>query len=193
MKSLSCILALAGCALAPSLALAAAPPPAPPAAASVNPGAGLVPPVPAASEAPSLEWVFSEVVTVNFAGPPAGKTYNGQRRIIPITGGVFSGPNIKGQVLPGGWDYQAVRSDGCTSVSATYFLQTDDGVIINIRNEGAICPGENGGPAPPTRTTPVFEAPAGKYEWLNKASFVGTLTSSPAYPNAVVIGIYRAK
>lgn len=182
---------VATCAL-PSLALAAAAAPTP-AAAAVNPGAGLVPPVPAASDTPGLEWVFSEVVTVNFTGPPAGKTFNGQRRIIPITGGVFSGPNIKGQVLPGGWDYQAVRTDGCTSVSANYFVQTDDGVVINIANNGLICPGENGAPAPPARTTPVLEAPGGKYEWLNKASFVGTLTSSPAYPNAVVIGVYRVK
>ena len=35
----------------------------------------------------------------------------GERRIIPIVGGVFAGPRIKGKVLPGGADRQLVRQD----------------------------------------------------------------------------------
>jgi hypothetical protein len=51
----------------------------------------------------------------------------GERRIIPISGGVFAGPRIKGKVLPGGADRQLVRTDGAHILNALYELQTDDG------------------------------------------------------------------
>ena len=35
-------------------------------------------------------------------GFEAGDTAKGLRRMIPITGGTFEGPNIKGTVIPGG-------------------------------------------------------------------------------------------
>ena len=38
-----------------------------------------------------------------------GESKRGTRRIIPITGGTFEGPNIKGEVLPLGADWQTVR------------------------------------------------------------------------------------
>ena len=41
-----------------------------------------------------------------------GESKRGVRRVIPITGGTFSGPKIKGEVLSGGEDWQLVRPDG---------------------------------------------------------------------------------
>jgi hypothetical protein len=38
-----------------------------------------------------------------------GESKRGTRRIIPITGGTFRGPKIKGEVLPAGEDWQLVR------------------------------------------------------------------------------------
>lgn len=141
---------------------------------------------------PGLEFAFEETVSL---GQPleVGKTARGERRIIPITGGHFEGPNIKGEVMPGGWDWQLTRADGCTDVKADYFLKTDDGVIINVVNTGEICPGEKGAPAP-VRTHPVFEPPLGKYEYLGRQSFVGTLGMAPAGAGpAVLIRFYRVK
>ncbi|MBS1240217.1 MAG: hypothetical protein H6R45_923 [Proteobacteria bacterium] len=140
---------------------------------------------------PGLEFVFEEVVKL---GPvvQVGKTARGDRRIIPITGGRFEGPAIKGEIVPGGWDWQLTRADGCTEVEADYFLKTDDGVVINVINKGAICPGEGGAPPAPVRTHPVFEAPLGKYAWLSKAAFVGTLElADPKDGPAVKIRFYK--
>jgi hypothetical protein len=142
--------------------------------------------------APTLEFAFQETVKLGQA-LEVGKTARGQRRIIPITGGHFEGPQIKGQVMPGGWDWQLTRPDGCTDVKADYFLKTDDGVVINVVNTGEICPGEQGAPAP-VRTHPVFEPPLGKYEWLGRQAFVGTLGMAPASEGpAVLIRFYRVK
>jgi len=142
--------------------------------------------------APDLEFVLQETVTLGTV-VEVGKTARGERRIIPITGGHFEGPAIKGEVMPGGWDWQLTRPDGCTDVKADYFLKTDDGAVINVVNTGEICPGADGQPAA-VRTHPVFEPPLGKYEWLGQQAFVGTLgmASASAGP-AVVIRFYRIK
>ena len=142
---------------------------------------------------PGLEFVFEEVVKLAPA-IEVGKTARGTRRIIPITGGRFEGPGIKGEVVPGGWDWQLERADGCTDVVADYFLRTDDGVLINVRNTGSICRPKDGQPPAPVRTHPVFEPPLGKYQWLGEQTFVGTLGLAPANEGpAVLIRFYRAK
>ena len=146
----------------------------------------------AAQEPPALEFVFEEIVTLGEVTVP-GTTARGERVIIPITGGTFEGPDIKGIIVPGGWDWQLRRADGCTEVEADYFLKTDDGVVINVVNTGVICTGE-GGAMLPVRTHPVFEAPRGKYEWLSKAAFVGTLEPAPPSAGpAVKIRFYRVR
>jgi hypothetical protein len=146
----------------------------------------------AAEEAPSLEFVFEEIVTLGEVTAP-GDTARGGRIIIPITGGTFEGPDIRGIVVPGGWDWQLRRADGCTEVEADYFLQTDDGVVINIVNKGVICMGQ-GEERPPVRTHPVFEAPSGKYAWLSQNAFVGTLELAPPENGpAVRIRFYRVR
>lgn len=146
----------------------------------------------AAQQEPTLEFVFEEVVTLGQATAP-GDTARGGRLIIPITGGTFEGPGIKGIVMPGGWDWQLRRADGCTDVEADYFLKTDDGVVINVVNKGVICPGEGGAPRA-VRTHPVFEAPRGKYEWLSQAAFIGTLEPAPPSAGpAVKIRFFRVR
>lgn len=122
---------------------------------------------------PVLEFAFEEYVTLGEA-IAVGQTPRGNRRIIPITGGTFEGPGLKGTIIPGSWDWQLERPDGCTEIIADYFIRTDDGVMINVRNTGALCRG-----AGPVRTHPVFEAPTGPYDWLNRAAFVGTLDLVP--------------
>jgi hypothetical protein len=142
--------------------------------------------------APAVEFAFEETVTLGKV-VEVGKTVRGDRRIIPITGGHFEGPRIRGEVMPGGWDWQLTRADGCTDVKADYFLKTDDGVVINVVNTGEICPGDKGAPAP-VRTHPVFEPPLGKYDWLGKRAFVGTLGMAPAKDGpAVLIRFYEMK
>ena len=65
-----------------------------------------------------------------------GNTPHGHRRIIPITGGSFEGPAIKGTVEPGGADWQIIRADNVAELNAQYTLKTDDGALIYITNKG---------------------------------------------------------
>ena len=150
---------------------------------------------PAWSEAapPGLEFAFEELVTLGPAVAP-GKTPYGGRNMIPITGGTFAGPGIKGTIIPGGWDWQLARADGCIDVHADYMLKTDDGVVINVVNNGALCPPRPGAAPRPVRTSPRFEAPLGKYDWLGQTAFVGTLEGAkgPDGQPAVRIRFYKA-
>lgn len=144
-----------------------------------------------APQAPRFEFAFEEIVTLGQA-IPVGETPLGRRNIIPITGGTFSGPGIRGTIIAGGWDWQLTRSDGCTEIEADYMIRTDDGVVINVVNVGALCPPEPGRTGPAV-TQPRFEAPKGKYEWLNRTAFVGTLDAAPPGSGpAVRIRFYKA-
>ena len=144
-----------------------------------------------AVDTPRMEFVFEEIVTLGAAVHPGATPY-GERNIIPITGGSFSGPKIKGKVLPGGWDWQLTTKTGCFRIQADYMIQTDDGAVINVVNKGTSCktPTEKAGRL---LTVPVFEAPMGPYEWLNGGAYVGTLdgTTVDGKP-AVRIRFYRA-
>ena len=157
-----------------------------------TPAAAQDAPRPPATE-PGLEVLYRSVVKLQPA-IDVGETALGHRRIIPIVGGTFEGPNIRGEILPMGWDWQLDRSDGCTQIIADYFLRTDDGVVINVVNSGALCRPQAGGVAPPpVRTSPVFEAPRGKYEYLSQGAYVGTLGFDPTVTEPhVVITIYRS-
>lgn len=143
----------------------------------------------AAQQTPTLEFAFAETVTLGEA-VMVGNTARGERVIIPITGGTFEGPGLKGTIVPGSWDWQLVRADGCRELEADYFLKTDDGVHINVLNRAVICPGENGGRTP-VRTYATFEPPLGKYQWLGQGGFVGTLEGGE--PGSIRIRFYRVR
>jgi hypothetical protein len=139
--------------------------------------------------APSA-FVFEEVVTLE-PTQIIGDTPLGRRQRVPITGGVFSGPGLSGKVLPGGADWQLVRADGSLTIEADYMIETDDHVQIHVRNVGVVVPPKDGRPAYHW-TSPVFEAPMGRYGWLNDAVFVSTLgpAGDKDHP-AVRVTIYR--
>jgi hypothetical protein len=131
-------------------------------------------------ETPTLEWVMTVKATID-AAIEMGKTPSGQRRVIPISGGSFEGPVLKGAVMPGGEDWQLVRDDGTTLLDAQYALRTEDGTIIRVHNavtvNQQVVQGESKTPTRYARSSVRFEAPIGKYDWLNKAVFVGTLNA----------------
>ncbi|MFN3449917.1 MAG: DUF3237 family protein, partial [Roseococcus sp.] len=65
-----------------------------------------------------------------------GAGVNGERRIVPITGGRCAGPRLNGEVLPGGADFQHIRPDGVLELEARYALRLDDGALVNVVNRG---------------------------------------------------------
>jgi hypothetical protein len=113
----------------------------------------------------------------------AGPT--GQRRIVAITGGEFSGPELRGAVLAGGGDWSLRRSDRCTLLDARYTLQTDDGALIYVQDRGLRHGPEHtmarlakGEPVNPRdyyfRTSAQLEAASARYAWLNHLVVIGS-------------------
>lgn len=145
-----------------------------------------------AAKAPTLTFAFEELVTVD-SSIPVGDTPLGKRAMVRITGGTFSGPGMQGKVLSGGWDWQLTDAGGCFHLKADYMIQTDDGVMINVLNTGNWC-NDSSGKSSPQFTTPVFEAPRGRYDWLNGGAWVGTLEVTKLdAKTAVRIRFYRAQ
>lgn len=113
----------------------------------------------------------------------------GERFIVPILGGRFEGPRLRGTVLPGGADRQLLRADGVKELDALYELQTDDGVVITVRNRVLI--DESATPGRYARSVLQLSAPAGPHDWLNRRVFVGTLHSQRPARAAVCIRVYE--
>ena len=155
---------------------------------------------PAAPAPPTLTLALTLRVQV---GPPTelGDVPRGRRRIIPITGGTFEGPNVRGKVLSGGADWQIVRADGLAELDTRYTLQTDGGTLIYIQNAGIRhAPPEvtrkllAGEPVDPSlvyfKTVPTFETSAPELLWLTRSIFIGT---GERYPSEVVIRVWRVE
>ena len=65
-----------------------------------------------------------------------GVTPYGERRIINILGGTVEGPKLKGRILPGGADWQIIRSDGAADIQARYTIEADSGAHILVNSVG---------------------------------------------------------
>jgi hypothetical protein len=65
-----------------------------------------------------------------------GATPLGDVRLVQLLGGTFEGPELRGKLLPGGADWQQVRSDGTLEIRAKYLLETDQAELIQVQSEG---------------------------------------------------------
>lgn len=140
------------------------------------------------SNPPLCEFVYEAIVDIADV-QNLGQSLQGQRFIVNILGGEFSGPRMKGRVLPGGADRQLLRPDGIKELDALYEMQTDDGAVITVHNQVVVDM-----PTPEqryARSVVKFRAPAGPYEWLNRRVFVGTLESLKPAKNAVKITVFQ--
>jgi hypothetical protein len=64
-----------------------------------------------------------------------GDVTQGRRRIVALTGGTFTGPEIKGTLLPGASaDWQIALADGTALGDIRYTLQTDDGDLLYVQS-----------------------------------------------------------
>lgn len=143
---------------------------------------------------PQLEYVMQLQVTLG-AMYDVGDTPQGHRQVIPITGGTFEGPLLRGTILDGGADYQLTSPDGHrTSLEAIYSIRTDDGVHIHVRNRGIIASGtdEQGSPTFYFKAAPQFEAPSdSRYAWLNDALFLCSPAPSPE--GCILLDVWKAR
>lgn len=146
---------------------------------------------------PALEFLATLEVHVT-APVEVGKTPFGQRRLIPLLGGTVQGPSLKGIILPGGADFQLVRSPTFTDIHARYIIETHEGERIYVENTGirvaspediaALTRGEAVDPDRVYfRSIPRFETSAASWQWLNERLFVGT---GARYPDRVELNFF---
>jgi muconolactone delta-isomerase len=113
-----------------------------------------------------------------------GDTVGGHRRIVPLTGGTFTGSQISGSLVPGASaDWQTVLPDGTALGDIRYTLQTDAGALLSVQSRGVrhgpaevlarLGRGEDVDPSEYTfRTSTQIEAAAPELDWLNKGVFI---------------------
>jgi muconolactone delta-isomerase len=111
-------------------------------------------------------------------------TARGSRRIVPLTGGTFTGPEISGTlVAAGSADWQTVMADGTTFGDIRYTLRTAGGDLLSVRSRAVrhgpaevlarLGRGEPVDPGEYTfRASTQIEAAAPDLDWLNKGIFI---------------------
>ena len=127
------------------------------------------------------------ILRVMVATPQSiGAVPHGTRRTVPITGGDFDGPRLRGSVLPGGSaDWLLLRADGVLELDLRDKLRTEDSALISMKSFGlrhgppdvmaALARGEAVDPAAYYfRTTPRFETAHPAYAFLNHRITVAT-------------------
>ncbi|KAK4203128.1 hypothetical protein QBC40DRAFT_337786 [Triangularia verruculosa] len=125
-------------------------------------------------QSPGLTFLYSLNCTLGSA-LSVGAGPNGNRVVIPITGGSFKGPRLSGKVLPIGADWGLLDSQNIFSADTRYQLQTDDNAHIFISTSG---PAQGDGRI---HLRIKFETGSTKYYWLNNVIAVGILTSGNGY------------
>jgi len=110
----------------------------------------------------------------------------GGRLIVPVSGGTFTGPSLKGTIIPPGGDWIVQRPDGSRVLDVRILLQTDDGQKIYVSWRGIAYTPPGG--AFNARILPVFETAAPKYAWLNNVVAVGVYRPDPG---KIAYRIYR--
>jgi muconolactone delta-isomerase len=140
---------------------------------------------------PRLTLVYRLEATL---GPPLdlGDTAQGHRRIVALTGGTFTGPELAGELVPGASaDWQLVLPDGTALGDIRYTLRTDGGDLLDVRSRGVrhgspevlarLGRGEPVDPGEYTfRTSTQIETAAPGLDWLNKGVFVSVAARRPA-------------
>jgi hypothetical protein len=147
---------------------------------------------------PSLTRIYRLEATV---GEPLdlGDTAQGRRRIVPLTGGTFAGPELNGKLLPGSSaDWQIVLPDGTALGDIRYTLQTDTGDLLCVQSRGVrhgsadvlerLARGEDVDASEYIfRTSTQIETAAPAVVWLNKGVFISV---GGRLPGAVIYETY---
>ena len=116
-------------------------------------------------------WLFDLVIDTQ---PPHAI---GDHVVVPVSGGSFEGPRLKGLIVAPGGDWMTHRADGSSVLDVRLVLRTDDGHEISMTSRGI-------GYTPPggtlyARILPMFETGAAKYAWLNNIVSVGVFRTKP--------------
>ena len=120
-----------------------------------------------------------------------GEVSQGQRRIVPLTGGAFTGPELNGKLLAGASaDWQIALPDGTALGDIRYTLQTDGGALLYVQSRGVrhgsadvlarLARGEDVDASEYVfRTSTQIETASRDLDWLNKGVFVSVAGRRP--------------
>jgi muconolactone delta-isomerase len=121
-----------------------------------------------------------------------GETAEGRYRIVPLSGGTFTGPELSGKLIPGASaDWQRILPDGTAIADLRYTLQTEEGAPLYVQARGVrhgspevlarLGRGEDVDASEYTfRTSTQIETAAAELDWLNKGVFVSVGGRQPA-------------
>jgi hypothetical protein len=118
-------------------------------------------------------------------GPPIdfGSSLTGHRMYYALTGGTIEGPEIKGEILPGGGDWIKMHGGRRAELDVRLHVRTEDGSLIYIHYPGWMELNEkvlvalSGGPETGyddlyARATPRMETGSSAYSWVNDTVFI---------------------
>jgi hypothetical protein len=129
-----------------------------------------------------------------------GDVSQGHRRIVPLTGGTFTG-QLSGTLVPGASaDWQIILADGTALGDIRYVLRTGGGDLLYVQSRSVrhgsaevlarLGRGEEVAPSEYTfRTSTQIETAAPALDWLNKGIFVsvgGRLAAGVVYETYLV-------
>ena len=128
-----------------------------------------------------------------------GEIRGTRRRIVPLTGGTFSGPAFSGKLVPGASaDWQTVLPDGTALGDIRYALETSEGGLLSVQSQSIrhgppdvlsrLARGEDVDASEYTfRTTTRIETAVPELDWLNQGIFISV---GGRQPGAVVYETY---
>ncbi|MBQ0961687.1 DUF3237 domain-containing protein [Ideonella sp. 4Y11] len=88
------------------------------------------------SPPPALQPMCRVVCEVGELVSLGGPAKHGERRYVPLLGGTVEGPELSGEILPGGVDWQVLRADGVLEIAAHYVIRTPDGALVEVQSDG---------------------------------------------------------
>ena len=128
-----------------------------------------------------------------------GEVRGERRRLVPLTGGRFSGPDISGELSPGpNADWQTILPDGTAIGDIRYTLVTSAGALLSVQSQSI----RHGSPEVLARLARGEDVDAGEYTfrattriqtaspelaWVNKGIFISV---GGRLPGAVVYETY---
>jgi len=131
-----------------------------------------------------------------------GEISGGHRRIVPLTGVTFSGPALRGELLPGASaDWQIILPDGATFGDVRYTLATERGDLLYVQSRAVrhgspevlarLGRGEDVDANEYTfRASTKIETAAAELDWLNRNIFISV---AGRQPEGVIYEVYLVK
>jgi hypothetical protein len=130
-----------------------------------------------------------------------GEVPGGLRRVVPILGGRVDGPALRGEIMPGGADWQIITPDGSAAIEARYTIRADDGGLILVHSRGmrngpaeVLARVAAGEPVDPGeyyfRTLVTLETGSATYAWVNRRLFIAL---AARLSSAVVVDLHEVE